>query len=234
MYSFSNSYNRNNFVDFLESRFLPDDFQTKKEKLNLNFTPKFTTSATRLGVCKSLELEVFEIEHNSTHNARVGISRDAFQIMQKNSYSNKALVAFIPKGSNQYRFSFLQIDAELDPYARLQRSYSNPRRYSYLLGEGTGGYTPNEFLLQKGRVKDEKDLMERFSVEILTKQFYRELFDWYQWAIDERTGVRFPNNVITAGEDKEQIDTKVIRLITRLMFVWFIKLKRSSCDLQVI
>ena len=56
---------------------------------------------------------MFEIEHNSTHDARVGISRDAFQVMQKNSYCNKALVAFIPKGSNQYRFSFLQIDNEI-------------------------------------------------------------------------------------------------------------------------
>ncbi|MCD7931505.1 MAG: hypothetical protein LUH15_09180 [Tannerellaceae bacterium] len=106
MYNFSNSYNRDNFISFLENNFLPEDFQLKEEKLNLNFIPRFTSSATRLGVCKSLELEVFEIEHNSTHDARVGISHDAFQIMQKNSYCNKALVAFIPKGSKQYRFSF--------------------------------------------------------------------------------------------------------------------------------
>jgi predicted RNA methylase len=225
MYNFSNSYNRNNFVGFLENNFLPEDFEQKEETLNLNFIPKFTSSVTRLGACKSLGLEVFEVEHNSTHDARVGISRDAFQIMQKNSYCNKALVAFIPKGSNQYRFSFLQIEAEQkDHSARIQRNYSNPRRYSYLLGEGIGGYTPNKFLLAKGRIKDSKDLAERFSVEVLTKAFYGELSDWYAWAIKN---VQFPGEYEMETEEKriEHRSKNVIRLLTRLLFVWFLKQK---------
>ena len=223
MYNFSNSYNRNNFVEFLENNFLPEDFQLKEEKLNLNFSPKFTSSATRLGVCKSLDLEIFEVEHNSTHDARVGIARDAFQIMHKNSYCNKALVAFIPKGSNQYRFSFLQIEAELkDLSARIRRNYSNPRRYSFLLGKGAQIKTPKQFLA-KGRVKNTDDLIERFSIEALTKQFYRELFDWYLWALSENDGftVTFPNET-----DIRKIEEHLIRLITRLMFVWFIKQKK--------
>jgi len=225
MYNFSNSYNRNNFVNFLENNFLPEDFEQKEEKLNLNFTAQFTSSVTRLGACKSLGLEVFEVEHNSTHDARVGISRDAFQVMQKNSYCNKALVAFIPKGSNQYRFSFLQIEAEQkDHSARIQRNYSNPRRYSYLLGEGVGGYTPTKFLLAKGRVKDQKDLAERFSVEVLTKAFYGEISDWYAWAIKE---VQFPGEYEMETEEKriEHRSKNVIRLLTRLLFVWFLKQK---------
>ena len=225
MYNFSNNYNRVFFVDFLENNFLPEDFQVKEEVLTLNFSPKFTSSVTRLGACKSLGLEVFEIKHNSTHDARVGISRDAFQVMQKNSYCNKALVAFIPEGSEQYRFSFLQIDAELkDHSARIQRNYSNPRRYSYLLGEGVGGYTPNKFLLAKGRVKDNKDLTERFSVEVLTKAFYGELSDWYAWAIKN---VQFPGEYKIETEEKriEHRSKNVIRLLTRLLFVWFLKQK---------
>ena len=225
MYDFSSNYNRDNFINFLENNFLPEDFQQKEEKLKLNFSPKFTSSATRLGVCKSLEMEVFEIEHNSTHDARVGISGDAFQVMQKNSYCNKALVAFIPKGSNQYRFSFLQIEAEQKYHsARIQRNYSNPRRYSYLLGEGIGGYTPNNFLLGKGRVKDIKDLAERFSVEVLTKAFYGELSDWYAWAIKN---VQFPGEYEVEAEEKriEHRSKNLIRLLTRLLFVWFLKQK---------
>jgi hypothetical protein len=224
-YNFSNSYNRDNFTDFLKDYFLPEDFQVKEEKLNLNFTPKFTSSAIRLGICKSLELEVFEVEHNSTHDARVGISHDAFQIMQKNSYCNRALVAFIPKGSNQYRFSFLQIEAEQkDHSARILRNYSNPRRYSHLLGEGVGGYTPDKFLLSKGRIKDKKDLAERFSVEVLTKAFYGELSDWYAWAIKN---VRFPGEYEMETDEKriEHRSKNVIRLLTRLLFVWFLKQK---------
>ena len=35
MYNFSNNYNRENFVDFLENNFLPEDFQAKEENLTL-------------------------------------------------------------------------------------------------------------------------------------------------------------------------------------------------------
>ena len=70
-----------------------------------------------------------------------------------------------------------------------------------------------------------KHWMDVFSAQPLTKGFYRDLFEWYQWAIDPETKVSFPGDVSTQDDDREDIDTRVIRLITRLMFVWFIKQK---------
>ena len=64
-----------------------------------------------------------------------------------------------------------------------------------------------------------------FNSEVLTKQFYNDLFEWYQWAVDPETKCTFPANVDTQTDDREDIDTCIIRLITRLMFVWFIKQK---------
>lgn len=64
-----------------------------------------------------------------------------------------------------------------------------------------------------------------FNSELLTKQFYNDLFEWYQWAVDPEAKVTFPGNVEKQEDDREDIDTCVIRLITRLMFVWFIKQK---------
>ena len=64
-----------------------------------------------------------------------------------------------------------------------------------------------------------------FSNELLTNKFYNELFDWYCWAVDENSGIYFPNNTRTEDDDRENIETKIIRLITRIMFVWFIKQK---------
>lgn len=71
-----------------------------------------------------------------------------------------------------------------------------------------------------------KHWMEVFSAQPLTKGFYRDLFEWYQWAVAPETKVSFPGDVSTQDDDREDIDTRVIRLITRLMFVWFIKQKR--------
>ena len=52
------------------------------------------------------------------------------------------------------------------------------------------------------------------STEALNRQFYGELYEWYQWAVAE---CRFP-------DDAPQL--QVIRLITRLLFIWFLKEKK--------
>ena len=54
----------------------------------------------------------------------------------------------------------------------------------------------------------------------LNKRFFNELANWYFWAVEQ---VTFPDD---AGEDVEVRNaTSVIRLLTRLIFVWFIKEK---------
>ncbi len=225
----NNPYNRTDFVRFLERDFLPDDFIPMEEPLAINeFKTQFCKEAVKLGSSKSLGLDVFEITHTSSHDARVGISKDAFQILLRKSYNNRALVLFVPEGSKQYRFSLIQIEAELnDQTLRINRSYSNPRRYSFLLGEGAQLKTPNQFLLEKGKLKPKDgdyfpDLLDRFSVEVLTKEFYRELSNWYFWAIQK---VSFPNDINDDSDDSKYNSENTIRLITRLIFVWFLKQK---------
>ena len=54
----------------------------------------------------------------------------------------------------------------------------------------------------------------------LNNRFYREIANWYNWPVNR---VTFPEDT---GEDVEVRNaTSVIRLITRLIFVWFIKEK---------
>ena len=103
----------------------------------------------------------------------------------------------------------------------------SPKRYTYVFGESNNLYnTPvSRFLFLQEKGISFENIKNAFSVEALTKQFYNELFEWYQWAISEESGVYFPNNTAIEDDDRENIDTKIIRLITRLMFVWFIKQK---------
>lgn len=71
-----------------------------------------------------------------------------------------------------------------------------------------------------------------FNVSLLNKKFYQELSNWYFWALRE---VKFPNapNQFELGLDDEKFDEalkehngkNVIRLLTRILFVWFIKEK---------
>ncbi len=66
---------------------------------------------------------------------------------------------------------------------------------------------------------------EAFSVEALTKEFYVKLFDWYSWAMNKKMKVSFPNDVTTDDDDRVNLSEALIRLITRLMFIWFVKQK---------
>ncbi len=50
--------------------------------------------------------------------------------------------------------------------------------------------------------------------EELNRQFYLKLFDWFEWAVSE---AKFPSTL--------PVEQHVIRLITRILFVWFIKEK---------
>ena len=55
---------------------------------------------------------------------------------------------------------------------------------------------------------------------MLTKEFYNELSDWYAWAIKI---IRFPNDINNKEDDAKFNNEGTIRLITRLIFVWFLK-----------
>lgn len=68
-----------------------------------------------------------------------------------------------------------------------------------------------------------KHWMEVFSSELLTKKFYSELSDWYAWAVQV---ARFPNDLNTREDDAKFNHEACIRLITRLIFVWFLKQKK--------
>ena len=59
--------------------------------------------------------------------------------------------------------------------------------------------------------------------ELLNKQFYQRLFNWFVWAVKASRFPRKENRVL-------QPEQHVIRLITRLLFVWFIKEKRLVAD----
>ena len=130
------------------------------------------------------------------------------------------------KNESVLRFSYVSETWGFNRNGVYEKLSTHTKRYTYLLGEGRGCRTAIE---QFGALKNSKlalsDVTAAFSVEALTKQFYKDLYEWYQWAVDPASGVYFPNNTSTEADDREDIETKIIRLITRIMFVWFIKQK---------
>ena len=225
---FNKAYNREEYLSFLRVNFLPDDFQQEISSVENSIHFQYTQQVTRLGECESLGLVVYEVRHNSKHDARVGLTKEAFRLLA-DEFCERALVLFVPEDDNSnYRFSLIEITLEQkDDSTKVKRNYSNPHRYSYYLGKGIAYYTPNKYLNEYGRVASVEDLRNRFSVDVLTKAFYQELSDWYAWAI---MVVRFPNDLKTLEDNQKYNSEAMIRLITRLIFVWFLKQRHLVPD----
>lgn len=81
-------------------------------------------------------------------------------------------------------------------------------------------------IARKKAPADFRDLYDRWietlSAAELNKRFYAELADWFAWASTKPELVTYPKGQPESDGGKE---VALIRLLTRLMFVWFIKEK---------
>ena len=68
-----------------------------------------------------------------------------------------------------------------------------------------------------------KQWQKVFSVSLLNENFYNELFNWYLWATKM---VKFPKPSHDEIDEESHASISVIRLLTRLIFIWFIKEKK--------
>ena len=144
-----------------------------------------------------------------------------------------AVVVF--KNNNKWRLSYVSEIRELDIHGKLVDKETEPKRYTYLLGNGEYCRTPAERLnFISTKRKSLADIREAFSVDALTKEFYELLSDWYHRAVKkvEFPGYRDQNDSENEKDYDEYLKSykaqSVIRLITRLMFVWFLKQRINS------
>lgn len=140
--------------------------------------------------------------------------------------NDAAIGVFHSRNSDSYRFTFVRKSVHFNDEGEMVNEKTNAKRYTYILGPGRHCRTAQQrFERLHGLPKVTlADVEEAFSVEALTKQFYHELFDWYQWAASNEMSVFYPN-LEDANDPKQALQEHLIRLITRLIFVWFIKQK---------
>jgi len=158
---------------------------------------------------------------------RVSIQNCIRAIMEDNT---SALIFFhFADNLNEWRVSFVH-------RAETLKTSTSAKRYTYLCGIGHPCRTIAERFQKLAKKANEgsaitvDDMLDAFSVEALSKEFYKALFNWYEWALKLVTfpiGETTKNtkggfNVKQSGDNNE---INLIRLITRLMFVWFIKQK---------
>ena len=223
-------YNREAWQQLLHDIFL-NKVQFYRSTSEVKVNSRLAKSALYIGIISLSDgesLGVYEVElvdEVDIERNKRGI-RDMLTKDWKDMGHAGAFMFCYRKNESVLRFSYVSETWGFNKKGDYEKLSTNTKRYTYLLGEGRGCRTAIE---QFNALKDSKqslsDVTAAFSVEALTKQFYKDLFDWYQWAVDSASGVYFPNNTSTEDDDREDIETKIIRMITRIMFVWFIKQK---------
>jgi hypothetical protein len=231
---FDNEYSRDKFLFFLEE-FLTDSFIRYENKIELDdILPKNRKilKGDVLGIDEELKLVVLEFKHNSEYDPRVTLSREAFKILSEisinDTYFERALAIFRSEKSKNYRLSLLKFEIDLDEKGKPTKNYSNPRRYSYFLGPEAKINTPKQFLLKKGKIKDFEDLESRFSVEVVNKEFYKEIAKLFNDL--KKTYLKIDDSIIE-DEDISIDEIKqnfAMKLIGRIIFIWFLKKKKSE------
>ena len=211
---------------FVADFFAPSELREVPESIP---SPEGTDAGYYLGAMMTedryrIGLFVYTVSEGSVSRRRAGLRQWVKRFINPLwGEFDAALVVYEDKDSSDWRLSFV---------CDIKGEKTDPKRYTYLLGSAQGRLnTPvGRFLqLQKAGITF-ATIREAFSVEALTKDFYNELFKWFLWAIDEETGVTYPNNPNIPEDDREKIEQKIIRLIARLLFVWFIRQRHLVPD----
>ena len=210
-----------------------DKFESLSETELLENNPEEKSLAEATGICSIKQvgqidigvqpLQIFDVTVNDRvmmERNRVNIQRLIRKVME--NYSSAFMLFHYENDTRwDWRFTFCHKKGS-------QKEVTDSKRYTFLLGPGQSCRTAaNNFnkLYENRDTLDMSKIEEAFSVEALTKQFYRDLFEWYQWAVSDASNITFPNDTAIEDDDRDDIEKKIIRMITRIMFVWFIKQK---------
>ena len=142
------------------------------------------------------------------------------QLLREHPY---ALFVFSSKDQTNWHF----LNVKYDDQTELRRLF---RRITVRPGAGLRTAMERIQLLDLAEINPELfgitplAIQERcdaaFDVETVTKDFFREIANWYFWALKN---VCFPKDAPKEADGHDHIS--VIRLITRLIFCWFVKEK---------
>lgn len=225
-------YHVDNFLYVVDELLLPD---FRVDKHDVDFKNTIFTSVQQLGYSDKCDVNVYEVILNEgAQNRRVTITQEMFRILRGLGVNN-AIVAFSNADRRNYRFSLLTSKYEFDG-EKVVKVLSNPRRYSYSLGYGTKTKTAYDFLIGKGKVNSLDELINRFSVEVVNKQFYNEIALAFTKLVGgQRDGKSFEKELNLYGvTDQNKYAEFAVRLIGRIVFCWFLKEKKSENGIPLI
>lgn len=166
--------------------------------------------------------------------AWIEINRVSLRDLLRNVYNHDvdgALIVFIQ--DKKWRFSYVSQIRELNEYGDIIQTETEPKRYTYLMGEGEVCRTAaDRFNLLNGNPISLEDIKEAFSVEKLNKEFFKKYKEFHEefseYLAYDANGYR--GLFIDKQESEPEKQEKPIRdfvkiLLGRIVFLQFLQKK---------
>lgn len=149
-----------------------------------------------------------------------------------------AIIVFIQQ--DKWRLSFVSEIKVLNDEGEIIEQATEPKRYTYLLGEGEKVRTPSDRLSKlSGKSLALQDILNAFSVEALNEEFYKIIQAYFYELVGGKIGkgkkvtdyglgiLQLPS---VPKENRQIYQEFAVRLIGRAVFCWFLKMKKSDVD----
>jgi hypothetical protein len=228
-----NKFSETEFAEYV-SNHLPD-FQPTNSRVEVR---RGFTAVKQIGESPKLDLVIFAVTPESSIHARMEISKQSYALLKIHPRAH-ALIAYYSDEADAWRLSLITTQVTRDKKG-VKETVSNPRRFSYVLGPGAKVNTPTKYLITKGQIADLNDLKERFSLEVVNKDFYREISNLF---------TKLTGGTHTNGKSKKEYEAMLqlpsvpagdqrnlefaVRIIGRVIFSWFLREKRSAAGVSL-
>ena len=217
----SDPFSQNEFTDFING-FLPD-FKLDIRKVEAGSSG--FSEVLRLGESTSLLTSVLIVRSKKNINSRISLTNNSFKILKAHQIY-RALIVYVNEDDSIWRLSLLTAIPVFDSSGKIIMSYSNPRRHSYVLGSDVGIATARKYLSNMGTITDFEDLQFRFSIEVVNKDFYKEIAEHFYDLVgrygDKKEVLKKPVLKLPGKKTKiEVLQNYSVRLLGRIIFLWF-------------
>lgn len=231
-------YSRKNWKDIVDAMFPGRDFFAYDELVDFTKDAQYelTESIIRFG---NIELDdgaliaLYEVKlKNDNQSVRIAKNRVGLRNLITAEVIpgivDGALICYYQEGIPEWRFSFFSKSVFWDEEGKQVKKETHPKRYTYVLGPPETGetcVTPRDrfFLLAERQKRTIKDVLEAFSVEKVSKEFFVSYKKHYQRFVDELIS----STAFTWAFSKEEKTVRdfVKKMLGRIVFLHYLQKK---------